>query len=252
MMKYSVVMAAHRPDHFLLQAVRSVELAISDDDAELIVVANGFNRHAVVDVLVRAKISDKVRVEVTEMPSLIYALNRGIELARGEYIARFDADDICLPNRFRTQHEIATKTGADFIFSDAEIIDAAGGLTGQRKIADRGLMKACGPIHPTAFMRREALLKLGGYGNLEFSEDYHLWLRASSEGYHLVVDHTPVIQYRVHSEQATDKSKLVDTFATNIGIKLIIGMRKRNPKIFFGAAIDTFYLVYRKCRAAFS
>ena len=245
-------MPAHRADAYLVDAIRSVEHALADDPAELIVVANGPDRELVAETVVRIRTVPSTRVELCEIPSLIHCLNRGIELASGEYIARFDSDDVCLVDRFRQQYARAVSSGADFVFSDAEIIDADGQPTGETKTSAISLWKRCGPIHPTAFMRREAMLRLGGYGNLEYSEDYHLWLRAFGEGCRFEVDHRPAIRYRVHGQQATDPSKLIDTFATNIGIKLIVSLRKRKLRIFLGAAADSVYLIYRKCRAAFS
>jgi hypothetical protein len=246
------VLPAHRADAFLVEAIRSVEHAIGDDPAELIVVANGPDCGLVAEAVHRIRTLPQTRVELSDFPSLIHCLNRGIELARGEYIARFDSDDVCLPDRFRRQYALAVSSNADFVFSDAEVIDTEGRPTGETKAAAVSLWKRCGPIHPTAFMRRDALLRLGGYGNLEYSEDYHLWLRAFGDGYRFEVDHRPAIRYRVHGQQTTDRSKLTDTFATNIGIKLIVGLRKRKLSIFLGALADSVYLIYRKCRAAFS
>ena len=251
-LRFSVVLPAHRADDLLVRAVQSVERALAGRDAELIVIANGPDRLLVVDIVARIRTLDGTRIEVSEIPSLIHCLNRGIEIARGTYVARFDSDDVCMPDRFDHQYQTASSTGADFVFSDAEVVDADGKPNGQRKVSIRNLWKRCGPIHPTAFMRRDTLLRLGGYGNLEYSEDYHLWLRALGDGYKFEIDHCLAIQYRVHGQQVTDRSKLIDTFATNIGIKLIVGIRKRNLPIFLGAAVDAAYLMYRKCRSAFS
>lgn len=249
-LRYSVVLPAHRADDYLGEAVRSVEQAMGSDSAELIVVANGPARAQVAEAVLRMRTLPNTRIEVCEIPSLIHCLNRGIEVARGEYIARFDSDDVCLPQRFKQQYDRAVLSGADFVFSDAEVIDTAGLDTGERRIVGLSLWKRCGPIHPTAFMKRDTLLRLGGYGNLEYSEDYHLWLRAFCEGYRFEIDHRPAIRYRVHAQQVTDRSKLVDTFATNFGLKLIVGLRKRNFLVFLGAAVDGLFLIYRKCRSA--
>lgn len=251
-LRYSVVMPAHRADAPLLEAVRSVERAIGSGAGELIVVANGAERRAVADAVMGVRTLASTRVEVSELPSLIHCLNRGIELARGDYIARFDSDDVCLPGRFEQQHALALASGADFIFSDAEIIDAAGQATGEHKTSSTALWRRCGPIHPTAYMRRAALLSLGGYGNLEYSEDYHLWLRAQSRKDTFAVLHQPTIRYRVHAQQSTGRARLAETFATNVGLKLMVGLRAGKVSLLVGAAIDAASWAYRRCRNAFS
>jgi Glycosyl transferase family 2 len=250
-LRYSVVLPAHRADDYLLQAVRSVEQAIGCAQGELIVVANGPERTKVADAVVRVRTLASTRVEISELPSLIHCLNRGIELARGQFVARFDSDDVCLPDRFENQYALALSSNADFLFSDAEVINEAGEPTGECKRSSATLWKRCGPIHPTAFMRREALLRLGGYGNLEYSEDYHLWLRAQSRRFTFAVLSQSTIRYRVHTDQATDRSRLTETFATNLGLKMIVGLRSGKASLIFGGAIDAASWVYRKCRNAF-
>jgi O86/O127-antigen biosynthesis beta-1,3-galactosyltransferase len=252
-MRYSVIMPAHRVHEYLRPAVESVERAIAQDDAELIVVANGPNRDAVAEAVKGVSNLATTRVIVTAIPSIIYALNRAIDAARGDYVARFDSDDVCIADRFSRQYEAAVRERADFLFSDAEVIGADGTPTGRRLISNiLSLWNRCGPVHPTAFMRRDALLALGGYGSYEYCEDYHLWLRAEARGCRFVVDHELAIQYRVHGSQITDDSTLSEIFATGAGIKLILSLRGRQPKLLLGAGLDLGRWIYRRCRNAFS
>jgi glycosyltransferase involved in cell wall biosynthesis len=247
----SVVMPAHRVDAHLLQALASVEAAMAGVAAELIVVANGPDRQAVNDCVLRHRTSAFTRAEVVELSGLVYSLNRGIELARGEFVARFDADDICLPGRFVRQLAIARQSDADFVFSAADPIDDASQPTGSAWLSALPLWRRCRLIHPTAFARRAALVQLGGYGNLEFSEDYHLWLRAAQQGCRFEIDRLPAIRYRVHEAQSTRPTRLADTFATNVGVKLSLGLRHGNGWLLWGAAGDLANFVVRKCRSAF-
>jgi len=250
-LKISVVLPSHRADDYLRQALLTVETALSGLDAELIVVANGPDAEAVENFVFDNRTLATTRIVRSGIPSLIYSLNRGLEEAQGDYVARFDSDDICLPNRFKHQLRIAVETGADFVFGSAEIILADGTSAGTVKRSGTSLWRICEPIHPTAMMRRSALIALGGYGNLEFSEDYHLWLRAVNQGYRLVADPEQVIRYRVHQGQATDKKKLAYTFASNAGIKLTAGLRERSLLLLLGAFTDLTRYVYRICRNAF-
>lgn len=245
-MKYSVIMAAHRNDDYLLMAVESAEKAIADDNAELIIIANGQKAADIHSLLSNKQRSKKTSIFCTEIPSLIYALNFGLHNAKGDYIARIDSDDLCGLERFKSQYNYAKRSNIDFLFSHAALIDANGNELGTIKESRINLWNICELIHPTAFIRRSALIELGGYGNLEFSEDYHLWLRAKSQNYSFAVQPIPLIQYRVHQLQATSSTKIFDTFATNVGIKFLLGLRTFSLPLFAGAMIDFARALYSK------
>ena len=248
----SVVLRAHRADDYLRDALRSAEAALAGLDAELVVVANGPTREAVAQLVLTESVFAGTRIVNCGIPGLVHSLNRGLEEARGEYVALFDSDDLCLPGRFKHQLRVARETGADFLFGSAEIMRADGTPTGRTQASGTRLWRVCEPIQPTALIRRSVLLELGGYGNLECSEDYHLWLRAAARGHHLVADREPVIRYRVHADQTTDKTKLARTFAANAGIKLAVALRERSPLLIAGSLTDLARFVYRICRNAMS
>jgi glycosyltransferase involved in cell wall biosynthesis len=250
-LSYSVLCAAHRADSHLIEAIRSTVVAMNGHRAELVVVANGPARTEVARLAYEEGSGAAIKVVTSEIQSLIYCLNKGLEVARGEYIARMDADDLCVADRFSRQVEIAKSHSADIVVSDATVIRSDGSDAGDYLRASSSVWKKCGPIHPAVMMRRSVLVGLGGYGNLEFSEDYHLWLRMRGLNLRMVVDNNPAIRYRRHDLQATSRDRVIHTYATNIGIKITLGLRLRKLSYLAGSLYDAACYIYNVCRRVF-
>jgi hypothetical protein len=120
---------------------------------------------------------------------LVATLNHGLALARAEFIARMDADDIALPERFAAQHRhmvehptlLVLGTAAGTI-ENGKVRKARSAVVGAAEVA-RTLQRACCIAHPTVMMRRQPILEFGGYRPAyAHAEDYDLWLRASERG----------------------------------------------------------------------
>ncbi len=121
---------------------------------------------------------------------LVAALNTGCEFARGEFIARFDADDECLPHRLERQldwarsHDDLGVIGSLVDFGGerataegyARHVDWANALTDHEAIVSERFIDSPLP-HPSVMFPREVLLEHGGYREGDFPEDHELWLR---------------------------------------------------------------------------
>jgi len=117
---------------------------------------------------------------------LIATLNRGLDLARGELVARFDADDVCLPQRLARQvawmdAHPRVDVGAPWV----AMFNEGGEGVGRRaethdEIVAQGLF-FCPLLHPSVVMRRQRLHDLGLRYPAEFVhiEDYALWVQAA-------------------------------------------------------------------------
>ncbi|HWM34294.1 MAG TPA: glycosyltransferase family 2 protein [Pseudolysinimonas sp.] len=126
--------------------------------------------------------------------------------ARGEVVARMDADDVCLPGRFRAQLA-ALDEGADLVFSTFQVIGAGLRLPALPvpfgpEAGRLALLLDCPYPHSTALARRETLLGVGGYRE-SVAEDYDLWLRAATAGGRIVRLGRPGILLRVSATQVT-------------------------------------------------
>ncbi|MCE3232759.1 MAG: exopolysaccharide biosynthesis [Rickettsiaceae bacterium] len=133
-------------------------------------------------------------------------LRNGVNLAKGEWIARMDADDIALPHRLQTQIDFAlANPEIDIIGSFATDISEHDEPIGQRKMPTEHsqitkYIWTCPIIHPTVFMRKSSLVKAGSYGNEKRRQDYALWFRCAKAGLHFANIPENLLQYRFADE----------------------------------------------------
>ena len=136
---------------------------------------------------------------------LVASLNLGLASARGDWIARQDADDLSAPGRLAAQMAFARGNPAvPLVGSDAWLIDAAGRPKGRWRTgghADLISWDLCfrTPFpHGSALLRRSVILnRLGGYRDQPACEDLDLWGRVAAE-FPVVTLREPLIKYRLH------------------------------------------------------
>lgn len=120
---------------------------------------------------------------------LAMTLNHCLKYAKGKYIARMDADDISVPERFEKQiHFLEKNTEYAMVGSNARLIDEEN-IWGRRimpeKPEKKDFLKNSPFIHPSMVFRADALRQLHGYSNQNYAlrtEDYELFMRAYSMG----------------------------------------------------------------------
>lgn len=152
----------------------------------------------------------------TENLGLMNSLNIGLGLAKGEYIARMDADDISKEYRFKVELEYLKRNKVDMVSSNRIFIDERG-----REILKgypiNKQPKKCLPytnliVHSSVLIRTEVLKKLGGYRKFYNSEDYDLWLRVISNNYEIGIINQYLIYYRIRKSSMSNKNQLEQYF----------------------------------------
>jgi glycosyltransferase involved in cell wall biosynthesis len=206
----SVIMPVYNAGKYLPKALDSV-LAQTLADFEFIIIDDG-STDASVGTLDKYAAQDS-RIRLIRRPNTGYviALNEALALASGEFIARMDADDICLPKRFERQSQFLCDH-ADIVLvgGRVEIIDEGGRLIIRPEVPcdDASLQAALleGRTligHPTVMVRREIMQKCGGYDvNCSPAEDLDMWLRVGEVG---KLANLPelVLQYRQHAQSVS-------------------------------------------------
>ena len=208
----SVILPVRNGGEYLAEAVASI-LDQSFDRLELILV----NDHSD-DKAVTALDRNDQRLNVIDSAGrgVARAFNTGLNHATGKYVARMDADDVALPDRLEVQlrfleeHPEIDICGACVeIFSDQAL--AGGNIRYQAWLND---CRTPGQIHrelyiespipnPTAMFRREAIDRLGGYGDPEWPEDYDLFLRADAAGMRMGKPAKTLLNWREHDRRLT-------------------------------------------------
>ena len=203
----SVVLPVYNAEAYVSEAVESI-LAQSFTDFELIAINDGSTDGS--GAILRELAARDTRIVLVERPNdgLVSALNEGIESARAEFIARMDADDVAMPERFALQYARMVKEPELAVLGSLiRLIDEAGNVTGSggysltpERIARYLRERGCPVAHPTVMMRRGAVLKVGGYRKaFSHAEDYDLWLRMSDLGYAIANLPQPLLNYRIHN-----------------------------------------------------
>jgi len=193
-----------RPD-YLRRAFRSAVHDQTLRPAQVVIVRDGPVRPELADCLDDLAASSPVPVTLVALPrngGLGPALDRGLAASQHDVIARMDADDVAMPHRFEV--EVPLIADADIVGGGLlEFVGDTGNIVGQRvPPTDPAQIQRYARMHdpfnhPTVVYRRQAVLAVGGYGDLPLMEDYALFARMLQNGARAVNVAEPLVYYRV-------------------------------------------------------
>jgi GT2 family glycosyltransferase len=220
--RISVVLPIHDAEAFLAAAMNSI-LAQTFPDFELIAIDDG-SADASAKILDRlAQQDDRIVVIRQANAGIVAALNRGLALARGEFVARMDADDVARPERFARQMAfLDAHPDVAAVGSAVTLIDAHGKAIrdvlypeSPQAVAEF-LRTASALAHPAVMMRRDAVIAAGGYRPaFRYAEDYDLWLRLA-ERHKLANLPDSLLLYRQHGTKLSFARAAEQALATSV------------------------------------
>jgi O86/O127-antigen biosynthesis beta-1,3-galactosyltransferase len=232
----SVIMPIKAWDEYTGAAVESTLTAIHDLTAELILIVSDAGTRDF--ILKQHRECTQLVIITSAVNNIIFKLNLGLQNSGGQFIARMDADDICAPERFKLQLKFMEENDCDFGFSAANLIDENSDFIGETFSNASDLFVNCSLIHPTMIAKRKTLLDLGGYGNIIYSEDYHLWLSANLNGKKISSQAAKLISYRVHSQQLSGGNNIVKLLLSNFALKILLGLQYNRKILIFYSLSD--------------
>lgn len=180
----TVLMSVYNGEKHLREAVESI-LNKTFSDFEFLIINDG-STDRTLDIL---ESYNDTRIIVINQKNigLAKSLNKGIAMAKGEYIARLDSDDISMPHRLEKQLEFMNNhKEIHLLGASAEIIDEKGihiddcifNVTSE--LLFYRLIYGNYFIHSSAFFNKEYILGIGGYTEkILYVEDFDLWSRVS-------------------------------------------------------------------------
>ncbi len=222
----SVIMSNYNtPEVYLREAIESI-LNQTYSDFEFIIVDDCSTDNSL-DILASYDDPRIVLLKNEENLGITKSLNRALKIAKGEYVARMDGDDIALPERFEKQVAFLTDN-PDIIVCGTwvEMIgDGASKLkekTACKKLPDSETHRInllfgnhLNIVHPTA-MFNHRLLKENGITyneNYIFAQDYRMWVECSKSGRLANVSEI-LFKYRIHGKAVSVSKDAVQNECT--------------------------------------
>ena len=205
----SVVMSVHNGARFLDAAITSIATQ-KLQDLELLIVDDGSTDGSAAIAEGHARADARIRLLASPSRGLAAALNAGLAAAGGRYVARMDADDIAYTERLARQvayldshpSVLALGTARRLIAPDGRALKIVRPPTAPAAVR-AALARGNCLAHPTVMLRRDAVLRVGGYRQAFVpAEDYDLWLRLAAHG-DLANLAEVCLDYRVHAGQAS-------------------------------------------------
>jgi len=205
----SVVMSTYNGNESdLRQAVESI-LNQTYHNLEFIILLDNPQNKIIYNILKEYEVKDKrVKLIINETNlGLPLSLNKGIKNAKGNYIARMDADDISLPNRIECEIEFILNNNLDMTAALKIEIDENNNIIEAKKLMKMLpndvaflLPYGCFLTHPSVIFKKSVIEELGGYRNISSAEDYDLWLRMLICKCRIGVIDDYLIKYRIRTD----------------------------------------------------
>ncbi|CAD7803951.1 Putative glycosyltransferase EpsE [Chryseobacterium aquaeductus] len=204
--KISVVMPVYNGEKYLVEAIDSI-LNQTYSDFELLLINDG-SKDATESIILSYSDERIVYVKNEENLGLIKTLNKGIDLARGEFIARMDQDDISHQKRFEKQIKIFEENnevgvcGTWFTMFGGNIDKILVAHPERSEEIKLHLLGHCTLGHPTIMLRKSSIGSERYDEDYQAAEDYDFWVRLSkiTELYNIPES---LLDYRMHDSNMT-------------------------------------------------
>lgn len=217
----SVIMATfNEPVIYIKEAIESI-LNQTYNNFEFIILDDSTNSETIEILNSYANEKRIILVRGNTRMGFVGALNKGLKIAKGEFIARMDGDDISSKDRFEKQLEyLDSHKNVDILGGNINIINESGVVLSQRVYPSKGLSLRVGSIfrspvaHPTVMFRRTIIENNIFYDDtFKKAEDTEFWFRLRNSGFNIENLPYNLLDFRISGDLA--KKRNTEHFSYN-------------------------------------
>lgn len=204
----SIIIPLYNSENYILDALRSA--LIQEVKKEIIVIDDCSTDKSLETVLDYVKnnhnvLKDKTRIIVrknSENLGVAKTRNLGVEIARGDYVAYLDADDMWTSDKLKRQLDFIREKNADICTASREMIDENGDSLGQiigfekEEITLKDLKRSNHINCSAVLAKKELMKKYPMRHDKDAHEDYYVWLTAVKDGAKVCNINEPLLKYR--------------------------------------------------------
>jgi glycosyltransferase involved in cell wall biosynthesis len=178
----TVLMPAYNAEKYIAEAISSV-LKQSFTDFELLIINDGSTDGT--ELVINSFNDNRIVIIKQANEGVSSALNLGLAHSRAKYVARFDADDICHPDRLKIQYEFITAypeysiigSAADYVDANGHYIFTNHPAAHLNEEIQQLKYSVCPFIHSAVLYKKDVIIKNGGYNEHAYTyEDHFLWV----------------------------------------------------------------------------
>ena len=244
-MKVSIILCAQNSEKYIEKTINSI-LIQSYQNFELIIILNC--SYDATEQIINTYKDPRIFLYKTDIGQLSFNLNYGINLAKGDYIVRIDADDIAKGDRIAKQLGIIEKYNFDVVGSNINFINEKGEYLKYHRLPEdniqirKNILFKSVIAHPTVMIRKSTLLSVSGYLGGRYAQDYDLWLRLMRNKNILFYNiQEPLVDYRIHQSQSKGNK---NSYAEVAGYFLKEMLYTNNIKYLIGTIIYTIKSIF--------
>lgn len=204
----SIIIPIYNGEKTIKNTIESV-LKQSFTDFEIIVVNDG-SQDSTLEILNQIK-DERLRVFSYSNAGVSASRNRGLALARGEFISFLDADDLWTPDKLESQlralqahpQAAVAYSWSDWVDESGQFLRAGGHITVNGKAYEKLLVRDFVESGSNPLIRKQALDEVGEFdSSVTPAEDWDMWLRLAAR-YEFVTVPYPQILYRISPNSAS-------------------------------------------------
>lgn len=212
----TVILPVYNGEKWLAESISSI-LNQTYLNLELLIINDGSKDKSLEIIEKFSKVDNRINYYSQQNLGLTKSLNKGIKLAKGDWLARIDSDDKARPRRLELQIDYAKKNDLGLVGCQSNIINPEGLFKSHTKIPISH-KKLCinlykqKPVfsHSSVLFKKELAISLGGYREtMQMAQDYDLWLRISEVSKIGAIKYTGIL-IREHKSRLSTNSKGIE------------------------------------------